>query len=75
MGNRPGDVYGGDHGPRNAEEKAQKRGGLKLNVEELVVEDGLQARGSVKVIRLEVDSTSEMESEDSKRSDRLKSEA
>jgi hypothetical protein len=29
----------------------------------------------VKVIRLEVDSTSEMESEDSKRSDRLKSEA
>jgi hypothetical protein len=56
-------------------EKAQNRGGLKLNVEELVVEDGLQARGSVKVVRLEVDSTSEMESEDSERSDRLKSEA
>jgi hypothetical protein len=56
-------------------EKDSNREGLKLNVEELVVEDGLQAMGSVKVVRLEVDSTSQMESEDSKRSDRLKSEA
>jgi hypothetical protein len=54
------------------------RESLRLKVEqneELVVEDGLQASGGVKVVRLEVNSTLKMGSENSMESDWLKSEA
>jgi hypothetical protein len=59
-------------------EKDQSRNSLNLNAEgntELVCEDGLQARGGVKVVRLEVDQTLKMESEYSRGSDCSKSEA
>jgi hypothetical protein len=54
------------------------RDSLSLKVEqneELVVEDGLQASGGVKVVRLKVNSTLKMGSENSMESDWLKPEA